>query len=157
MEPEAQSYSSVAPAAVTVNPICSPPHSPRRSADVTEFVHAAARRRAIAANGLAKLDENAFAECLDSGKYGEQIQEDLRAGTQAGVNGTPALYVNGIPAPNGALPYMTVASSSKTSSGVWTDSTHSQTELGRLAAQLGDPIEDDGGGRCGFPPQRAQE
>ena len=48
------------------------------------------------------LDEKAFAECLDSGKYAEQIQEDLRAGTQA-------LFVNGILAPTGALPYETVA------------------------------------------------
>jgi len=55
------------------------------------------------------LDEKAFAECLDSGKYAEQIQKDLQAGTQAGVTGTPALFVNGIPAPSGALPYETVA------------------------------------------------
>ncbi len=59
--------------------------------------------------GQLGLDQSAFDECLDSGKYEEQVKEDTRAGTIAGVTGTPALFVNGIPAPSGAQPYETVA------------------------------------------------
>jgi hypothetical protein len=76
MEP-AQSY-SVAPAAVTVNPICSPPHSPRRSADVTEFCtrkeKSNRRKRAL------KLDE-CFRRMLGLGKYeGNQKTASRNAG-----------------------------------------------------------------------------
>jgi len=59
--------------------------------------------------GQLGLDQSAFDECLDSGKYEEQVKEDTRAGTIAGVTGTPALFVNGIPAPSGAQPYEAVA------------------------------------------------
>ncbi len=59
--------------------------------------------------GQLGLDQSAFDECLDSGKYEEQVKEDTRAGTIAGVTGTPALFVNGIAAPGGAQPFETVA------------------------------------------------
>ena len=59
--------------------------------------------------GQVGLDQSAFDECLDSGKYEEQVKADTRAGTIAGVTGTPALYVNGIPMPSGAQPYESVA------------------------------------------------
>ena len=59
--------------------------------------------------GQLGLDQSAFDECLDSGKYEEQVKEDTRAGTIAGVTGTPSLFVNGIPTPSGAQPYEAVA------------------------------------------------
>jgi protein-disulfide isomerase len=55
------------------------------------------------------LDRADFDECMDSGRHAARIQEDLREGSLAGVTGTPALFVNGIPVPGGAVPYETVA------------------------------------------------
>jgi protein-disulfide isomerase len=54
------------------------------------------------------LDRQAFDECLDSGRYEEAVDEDLREGTIAGVSGTPALFVNGRML-SGAVPYDSVA------------------------------------------------
>ena len=59
--------------------------------------------------GRLGLDRSEFDHCLDSGKYAEQVKEDMRAGGKVGVSGTPALFVNGIPAPSGALPYEAVS------------------------------------------------
>jgi protein-disulfide isomerase len=50
------------------------------------------------------LDPAKFDRCLDSGEKKAQVEEDQKAGTQAGVNGTPAFFVNGIFI-NGAVPY----------------------------------------------------
>lgn len=55
-----------------------------------------------------ELDSAAFDQCLDSGKYAEQVQADLAAGMEAGVSGTPAMFVNGIPI-SGAVPYEQLA------------------------------------------------
>lgn len=55
------------------------------------------------------LDQDKFNECLEAGRYVEQVQEDMREGTRVGVNGTPALFVNGVPLEGGALPYEAVA------------------------------------------------
>jgi len=55
------------------------------------------------------LDQQAFDSCLDTGRYVEQVQNDLAAGRSVGVTGTPALFVNGIPVEGGAVPYETVA------------------------------------------------
>lgn len=55
-----------------------------------------------------ELDSAAFDQCLDSGKYAEKVQADLQAGMQAGVTGTPAMFINGIPI-SGAVPYEQVA------------------------------------------------
>jgi protein-disulfide isomerase len=41
------------------------------------------------------MNAEAFAACLDSGKYAGQVDEDLAAGGAAGVSGTPALFING--------------------------------------------------------------
>ena len=59
--------------------------------------------------GRLELDRTEFDHCLDSGKHAEQVQKDMRAGGMVGVTGTPALFVNGIPAPSGALPYEAVS------------------------------------------------
>ena len=50
------------------------------------------------------LDTAKFDKCLDSGEKKEQVAEDQKAGAAAGVNGTPAFFVNGIFI-NGAQPY----------------------------------------------------
>jgi protein-disulfide isomerase len=54
------------------------------------------------------LDTARFNECLDSGKYAPQVQKDLAAGTQAGVSGTPAMFVNGRLV-SGAVPFEAIA------------------------------------------------
>ena len=51
--------------------------------------------KTIAAN--LELDVEAFNECLDSGRYNDQVAADLRAGASIGVSGTPAMFVNGRP------------------------------------------------------------
>ena len=50
------------------------------------------------------LDQAKFKQCLDSGSAKAIVQSDLAAGTKAGVNGTPATFVNGRLI-SGALPY----------------------------------------------------
>jgi protein-disulfide isomerase len=49
------------------------------------------------------LNADSFNSCLDSGKFGSQIAQDLEAGSAAGVSGTPALFINGRFI-NGAVP-----------------------------------------------------
>jgi protein-disulfide isomerase len=41
------------------------------------------------------LDRARFDASLDSGKFAEKVQRDLLEGRKLGVNGTPALYING--------------------------------------------------------------
>ena len=55
-----------------------------------------------------ELDASEFETCLDSGKYADQVEEDLRAGVIAGVTGTPAFFFNGRPA-SGALAFPDMA------------------------------------------------
>jgi predicted DsbA family dithiol-disulfide isomerase len=45
--------------------------------------------------GKLGLDMASFNSCLDSERYRRKVQEDLRAGSAAGVDGTPALFING--------------------------------------------------------------
>jgi protein-disulfide isomerase len=42
------------------------------------------------------LDVPRFTSCLASGKFKQAVEEDLQAGSKAGVNGTPAFFINGI-------------------------------------------------------------
>jgi protein-disulfide isomerase len=42
------------------------------------------------------LDADKFAGCLDSGRYDDSIEKDVQDGLQAGVNATPAFFINGI-------------------------------------------------------------
>jgi protein-disulfide isomerase len=55
------------------------------------------------------LDRAVFDSCLDSGRHAETVQKDMRDGAGLGVTGTPAMFINGIPLPGGALPYEAVA------------------------------------------------
>jgi protein-disulfide isomerase len=41
------------------------------------------------------LNAQAFNSCLDSGKEAAAVKADMKAGQEAGVNGTPAMFVNG--------------------------------------------------------------
>lgn len=41
------------------------------------------------------LDTRQFASCLSSGKYDKQIEQDIQDGIRAGVEGTPAIFING--------------------------------------------------------------
>jgi protein-disulfide isomerase len=56
----------------------------------------------------AGLDTDIFQSCLTSGRYRSVVSEDIRAGATAGVEGTPALFVNGRYL-NGNHPYEEVA------------------------------------------------
>ncbi|MEW6407609.1 MAG: DsbA family protein [Patescibacteria group bacterium] len=42
-----------------------------------------------------KLDAAQFNQCLDSGKYKNEVKKDLTDGEAAGVSGTPAFFING--------------------------------------------------------------
>ena len=55
------------------------------------------------------LDTEEFDACLDSGRQAERIRADMQQGAMAGVSGTPALFVNGVNLPGGAVPYEVVA------------------------------------------------
>ncbi len=42
-----------------------------------------------------KLDTKKFDECLDSGKYKDEVSKDLNDGISYGVQGTPSFFING--------------------------------------------------------------
>lgn len=50
------------------------------------------------------LDTETFNDCLDSGRYEKQVNDDLRDGQKLGVTGTPAAFINGRFL-SGAVPY----------------------------------------------------
>jgi protein-disulfide isomerase len=60
------------------------------------------------ADGL-KLNKDSFRNCLESSKYAAAVEHDLQEGIQAGVTGTPAVFINGRMV-NGARPYADMAS-----------------------------------------------
>jgi protein-disulfide isomerase len=47
------------------------------------------------------LNVDAFEQCLASGKYDAPVQSDFDEGTNAGVTGTPAFFINGRLIPGG--------------------------------------------------------
>lgn len=51
------------------------------------------------------IKQSDFDKCLDSGKYVEQVQNDLAEGNRAGITGTPAVFVNGVELEGGAVSY----------------------------------------------------
>jgi protein-disulfide isomerase len=54
------------------------------------------------------LDAAKFDTCLDSGRYAEKVAEDMNHGISVGVNGTPAIFVNGRFL-SGAVPFSEIA------------------------------------------------
>ena len=56
----------------------------------------------IAVNGLKamaddlNLDTEEFYSCLDSGRYGQRVSDDMAYGGEVGVGGTPSFFVNKI-------------------------------------------------------------
>lgn len=50
------------------------------------------------------LDTAKFNDCLDSGRTKGQVDADMAAGQKAGVNGTPAFFINGVNI-SGAQPF----------------------------------------------------
>ncbi len=59
--------------------------------------------------GRLGLDRAAFDACLESGRYLERIERDAEEGDAYGVSGTPAIFINGIHVPGGAVPYDVLA------------------------------------------------
>ena len=43
------------------------------------------------------LDLEAFGTCVEERRYAEFVSDDMEAGRSAGVTGTPAFFINGIP------------------------------------------------------------
>jgi protein-disulfide isomerase len=43
-----------------------------------------------------KLDQAKFDKCLDSGTFAPVVEENRKVGSDAGINGTPAFFVNGV-------------------------------------------------------------
>jgi protein-disulfide isomerase len=67
------------------------------------FTNAELRRLA----GVAQLDVDAFASCLDSGTYGQAVQDQVNEGRAKGVTSTPTLFINGTKVV-GAQPFETL-------------------------------------------------
>lgn len=65
---------------------------------------AKAKENFIASANTIGLNGAQLGECMDSGKFAEAVKEDLADGTTAGVQGTPATYINGLQI-SGAAPY----------------------------------------------------
>lgn len=58
--------------------------------------------------GRLELDQEAFGECVDSSRFADRVAQDVAAGSEAGVSGTPAMFINGRFV-NGAQPYDAIA------------------------------------------------
>ena len=59
--------------------------------------------------GALQLDLNQFSDCLDRGKYTEQVEQDQVDAQSSGVQGTPSFLINGTLVA-GAQPYQTISS-----------------------------------------------
>jgi protein-disulfide isomerase/uncharacterized membrane protein len=55
------------------------------------------KRESLLSDGSKELgiDERAAGECMDSGRYRDVILKDIKAGSDAGLQGTPSVWVNG--------------------------------------------------------------
>jgi protein-disulfide isomerase len=61
-----------------------------------------------ASAGRLGMDQKKFSQCLDSGRYAEQVQNDSKEAIRSGVGGTPAVFINGIYVDGGSVPFSVV-------------------------------------------------
>jgi predicted DsbA family dithiol-disulfide isomerase len=54
------------------------------------------------------MDKKKFDQCMDTGRFTEQVQKDMAEGNRIGINGTPAVFINGVELKGGAVPFETV-------------------------------------------------
>ena len=54
------------------------------------------------------MNAKKFDACLDTGRYVEQVQNDTREAMRTGVNGTPAMFINGRYVEGGSVPFATI-------------------------------------------------
>jgi protein-disulfide isomerase len=54
------------------------------------------------------MDGKKFDGCVDSGHFVEHVQNDQREGQRVGVNGTPAMFINGRYVEGGSVPYSVI-------------------------------------------------
>ena len=55
--------------------------------------------------GRVKMNKSKFEDCLDKGRYVEQVQEDMKEGQKFGITGTPAFFINGVLQDGGFVTY----------------------------------------------------
>lgn len=82
-----RSEAAKAGTAAVVQPVQAPTTGAKTEADIVKNLKSYATQAGI------KQDE--FDKCLDSGDKASLVQKDLADGTTAGVNGTPAFFING--------------------------------------------------------------
>jgi len=70
----------------------------------SENAGAFSNKRLVAYAETLSLDMDSFNTCFKANRYQEQIEADLAAGNQAGVTGTPSLFVNGQQISPGLIP-----------------------------------------------------
>jgi len=49
-----------------------------------------------------KMNKSKFDSCLDTGRFTERVQEDMKEAVKVGVTGTPTVFVNGVMVDGGA-------------------------------------------------------
>jgi len=64
----------------------------KQGAGTVEYIGADAVKKIAVSLGL---DAAKFNSCFDSGKYKDEVNKDMAAGSTAGVSGTPTFFING--------------------------------------------------------------
>lgn len=77
----------------TISPAAQAPSTPSQPSQAKTEVDIVNNLKGLAEK--LSLDKNKFNSCLDSGEKAPLVAKDLDEGSTAGVNGTPAFFVNG--------------------------------------------------------------